>query len=53
MAAVLAPCTGALNPETSILTDPNCLLTRNWANDAYLKISLPWCDATFSIVPIT
>ncbi|CAE6749682.1 hypothetical protein R75471_00225 [Paraburkholderia domus] len=37
MAAAVAPCSGALIPETAILTDPHCLLTRNQANVPYLK----------------
>jgi hypothetical protein len=36
-AAAVAPCSGALIPETAILTDPHSLLTRNQANVPYLK----------------
>jgi hypothetical protein len=39
MAAALAPGSGALNPETAILTDPHGLLTRNRGNVLYLKKS--------------
>jgi hypothetical protein len=51
MAAAVAPCTGALIPETTILTDPHCLLTRNQANVPYLKNArrMPQCNIFNSI----